>query len=62
MKKPAPKNMSDLAKQISECEGGKQSLSIAQIKEVVKILCTIMAVHPLQTIKLLSAHAQKQVR
>lgn len=35
-------NLNDLAREIAELEGGKQNLSIAQIKEVVRCLGDIL--------------------
>lgn len=35
-------NLNQLAKRISDLEGGKQNLSIAQIKEVVRCMSFIM--------------------
>lgn len=36
-------NLNDLAKEITAQEGGKVNLSIAQVKEVMKILLTELA-------------------
>ena len=38
-----PINQNELAKRIAEREGGKKNLSIAQIKEVQKLIWTILA-------------------
>lgn len=40
-------NMNELAREISLLEGGKQSLSIGQIKEVLKITAIIISGNPL---------------
>ena len=39
-------NLNELARAITEAEGGKQSLSIAQVKEVLKITLTQLANMP----------------
>ena len=36
-------NLNDLAQKVSEKEGGKQNLSIAQIKEVISITLDLLA-------------------
>lgn len=46
-------NKNDLAKEIAEREGGKKSLSIAQIKEVLKIICDLVKEEPVAVLKLL---------
>jgi hypothetical protein len=38
-------NLNELAKEISKLEGGRQNLSIAQIKEVVKCLSIVQFLH-----------------
>lgn len=39
-------NMNKLAKQITLIEGGKKNLDIAQVKEVLKIICRLMRHDP----------------
>ena len=36
-------NMNELAKRVTKVEGGKVNLSIAQVKEVLRVLATEMA-------------------
>ncbi len=36
------RSMNALAKEICKIEGGKKSLDIAQVKEVLRILCILM--------------------
>lgn len=42
MRKKAKANLNLLAREIADLEGGKQNLSIAQIKEVLSCLGTIL--------------------
>ena len=48
MSKPKDKkfNMNDLAVQVSKLEGGKENLSIAQIKEVMRCLSDVLLFDP----------------
>lgn len=39
-------NLNDLATTITKAEGGKQNLSIGQVKEVLKITLTLLAEMP----------------
>lgn len=39
-------NMNDFAKIVTEQEGGKVNLSIAQVKEVLRIVCDLCVTHP----------------
>lgn len=46
-------NLNSLAKEISQAEGQKQELSIAQIKEVLRITLEILAAeHPADVLNL----------
>lgn len=40
-------NLNDLAKEVTELEGGKVSLPIGQVKEVLRIALTIIANKPM---------------
>lgn len=42
MKKKSKANLNLLAQEVADLEGGKKNLSIAQIKEVLKCLGTIL--------------------
>lgn len=46
-------NLNDLAIQIAKQEGGKKQLSIAQVKEVIKLVSIEMYKHPLLIAKLI---------
>ena len=50
-------NQNDIARQVSKIEGGKQELSIAQIKEVMKIYNTVLAQEePFEVLKMLKRY------
>lgn len=56
-KQAAPIDQNDLARDITEAEGGKQSLSIAQVKEVLRLTLEALAKHrPASVLKLVYAH------
>ncbi len=40
------KNMNDLASRVARIEGKKQELSIAQIKEVIRVLALVLDTDP----------------
>lgn len=46
-------NLNDLAREVSVLEKGKKELSIAEIKEVIKCICIIMAKNPLLIAKMI---------
>ena len=54
----SPKNMNELARAISVYEGGKQELSIAQIKEVLALLSDYLAEDPLMIMGMLIKNAK----
>lgn len=50
-------NVNELARRVSELEGGKEELSIAQIKEVIRITLVELAVEePVEVLKLLKRY------
>ncbi len=53
-------NMNELAKQVTLKEGLKQSVSVAQVKEILKITFTILANEPDgETTKILNKYRGK---
>ena len=52
-------NLNDLAKQITEAEGGKVNLSIAQVKEVLRITLRLLADMPLSAVAALLERVKK---
>lgn len=48
-----PNNLNELASLIAQDEGKKKELSIAQIKEVVRVLRELIREYPLETLRLL---------
>lgn len=47
------KNLKDLAKKLCECEGKKKQTDIAQMAEVIKYLCILIAQNPITVIRIL---------
>lgn len=39
-------NMNQIAVYVAQREGGKKQISIAQVKEVLKIVCKLIATNP----------------
>lgn len=47
------KNLNALANEVTRLEGKKKSVSVAQVKEVLRCLREVLKQHPVQTLKLL---------
>lgn len=52
-------NLNELAKSITEAEGGKVNLTVAQVKEVMKLISKAMYDSPDVTINMLKAGKPK---
>lgn len=55
------KNLNDLAKEVTAYEGGQINLSIAQVKEVIKVLCYMIVSEPV-VMSLLVIGGMKQMK
>ena len=53
-------NLNDLAKKITLKEGKKKNLSIAQVKEVIRLVFEELRAHPFQTIVELFSPSRKK--
>jgi len=52
-------NLNDLAKAVAASEGLKQEVNIAQIKEVIRVLCRLLYARPLYVVAMVQNGAKQ---
>jgi len=52
-------NLNDIAKVICEGEGKKKQVNIAQVKEILRVICDICAERPFTMMRLLFPHNER---